>query len=96
MLFIHGKKDTLIPYEHSQLIMANFKGKSEFHFPEEMDHNQFQMDEDVLIPIKKFLEKNTLYDSENYFLNDEFQFPRILYEKKPIIIKKSSFTSSFS
>mmetsp|Transcript_4075 Transcript_4075/g.3920 ORF Transcript_4075/g.3920 Transcript_4075/m.3920 type:complete len:94 (+) Transcript_4075:443-724(+) len=52
--FVHGQKDTLIPYSHSQKLHENCSGASFLHLPPEMDHNNFEYYEDLLLPIATF------------------------------------------
>lgn len=59
ILFIHGQKDKLIPFEHSIKLKEACNCPHFFYLPEEMTHNEFDYEEDLLIPIKEFLESNT-------------------------------------
>lgn len=74
-LFIHGQKDTLIPFSHSLELKDNCSGPYEILLPEEMTHNEFDYDEDLIIPVKNFLDKNT----------------GILAEGSPIVLPKHIF-----
>ena len=57
VFFLHGKLDTLIPYSHSQELHAACPTESFLHLPDTMDHNQFQLEEDLIEPFKNFHEK---------------------------------------
>lgn len=64
-LLIHGKKDPLINYKHSQelkkeLEKNNSSIKVEVHFGEENDHNNFYLRNDIIEPINQFLKKYNL------------------------------------
>uniref|UniRef100_A0A6A7G9Q5 Alpha/beta superfamily hydrolase n=1 Tax=Hirondellea gigas TaxID=1518452 RepID=A0A6A7G9Q5_9CRUS len=54
LILIHGLADKLIPYSHSQLLFraAEKTPRRAIHFPEDMDHNSFNLKDDVLMPIK--------------------------------------------
>mmetsp|Transcript_4021 Transcript_4021/g.3833 ORF Transcript_4021/g.3833 Transcript_4021/m.3833 type:complete len:239 (+) Transcript_4021:139-855(+) len=53
--FLHGLKDKLIPYSHSQKMHELCNGLTYLHLPSEMDHNNFDIFEDLLIPLGSFL-----------------------------------------
>lgn len=58
MFLIHGQKDTLIPYSQSQgLYEACSKQNKHCHYwyPLAMDHNSYDLNKDILIPIDNFL-----------------------------------------
>ena len=57
MFFLHGQQDTLIPHLHSEDLHAASPRESYLHLPEEMDHNEFKLDEDLINPFKDFLAK---------------------------------------
>lgn len=84
-LFIHGLKDNLIPYEHSQKLKNECRCPSEIHFPEEMTHNEFDYEEDFLNPIETFLKNNTNIDAESFMdiviPNGIFKIPNELLNK---------------
>lgn len=74
ILFIHGQKDDMIPYQHTLSLKNECQSPYEVVLPESMDHNNFDMYEDVIIPIKNFLAR---YISDNekynfYLLNKQF------------------------
>ena len=55
--FLHGKKDKLIPYQHSKDLKKACKGETFAHFPKTMDHNEFSFMYDLVEPLKYFLLK---------------------------------------
>lgn len=60
VLFIHGKKDKLIPFEHSYQLASVCQGKTTVFIPEKMTHNKFEFYDDVLCPIDNFLKENNI------------------------------------
>lgn len=50
-LFIHGKMDSLIPYDHSLQLMEVMKEKTLIYLSPDMTHNDFHMTLDILHPI---------------------------------------------
>jgi fermentation-respiration switch protein FrsA (DUF1100 family) len=57
VFFLHGRLDTLIPCSHSEELHANCASESVLHMPPKMDHNEFELDEDLIEPFKDFLNK---------------------------------------
>lgn len=57
VFFLHGQKDTLIPHSHSQELHSACPKESFLHMPIDMDHNEFQLDEDLIEPFRDFLSK---------------------------------------
>lgn len=57
VFFLHGQQDTLIPPSHSQELHAACPMECYLHLPEKMDHNEFQLDEDLVNPFKDFIKK---------------------------------------
>jgi len=53
---VHGQKDTLIPFSHSQKLHEECSGPCSLHLPKEMDHNDLDYYEDLLEPLHRFLE----------------------------------------
>lgn len=77
ILIIHGIMDNLIPYEQSQELIKNIKCPYEAIFPEDMDHNYFNYDIDLIMPLKDFLYRHTDYDEEQ--INEEMFDDSIFY-----------------
>lgn len=84
ILFIHGQKDNLIPYEHTIKLKDKCNCPFDLIMPEEMDHNQFDYENDFIIPLKDFLRRHTTFNSNESMKN---VFPNFLYEV-PIKMKK--------
>ena len=55
MFFLHGMLDTLIPYHHSEEMNAVCPMISYLHLVSDMDHNEFKLMEDLVLPFKKFI-----------------------------------------
>lgn len=52
---LHGEKDKLIPPSHSQLLCKNCAGPTCLLRPKKMDHNSFNIKEDLCKPLRQFL-----------------------------------------
>ena len=63
ILFIHGQEDTLIPFEHTIKLKENCICPYEVLLPEEMNHNQFDYEMDLIFPLKDFLRRHTGFKS---------------------------------
>ena len=55
--FIHGKRDSLIPASHTKDLFISCKALAGMHLSENMTHNDYSLNEDVLKPVKKFLQQ---------------------------------------
>lgn len=53
--FMHGLKDTLIPFNHSVELNKVCPTVSFLHLIPDMDHNEFKIMEDLVLPFKKFV-----------------------------------------
>ena len=96
ILFIHGKKDTLIPPSHSLDLINKCKSPSKLVSPSSMTHNTFDYVQDVIVHIRNFLKVFTNYsineslrkkeNISNNGANDEIKgisFPKFMF-KYPI------------
>ena len=63
VFLLHGRLDTLIPCSHSEELHSNCPTESILHMPEQMDHNEFQLDEDLIEPFRKFISNLTQKDN---------------------------------
>ena len=73
-LFIHGMLDTLIPKDHSVELMSAMKAICHIHLSETMDHNEFDMENDLVNPISDFLKKCNIVinnDGQKYEIPEE-------------------------
>ena len=57
VFIVHGKSDELIPYEQSQALIeyATRSRFTQLWLPLEMTHNRFNLEEDLVKPLLKFL-----------------------------------------
>lgn len=76
ILFIHGQVDTLIPFTHSLELKEVCSCPVEVVLPEDMDHNRFDYEIDLLFPVKEFLSRNTDFDSNEYC---QIEIPEYLF-----------------
>lgn len=60
---VHGVKDNVIPYEHSQKLHEMCKGPSSLFLPAEMTHNNFDYCDDLILPIATFLSQAGIFVS---------------------------------
>ena len=85
-LLIHGEKDKLINYSHSEKLKEeleknNRKIKVEIHNGKDNDHNNFYLRNDIIEPIKNFLDrhdllsKNQIIDMNPNKLNEIYKMP---------------------
>ena len=58
VLFIHGYKDTMIPYTETLLLKEKVNGIYEVCIQSNMTHNEFNVEMDIIQPIKEFIERN--------------------------------------
>ena len=71
--FIHGKSDPLIPYQETEKLYKLCKSKKDIHLPPHMTHNDFDLEEDIMKPIGKFVKEKCEVDEEksDIFSNKE-------------------------
>jgi fermentation-respiration switch protein FrsA (DUF1100 family) len=98
LLLIHGKLDNLIPFSHSLELAKRTGGPYDLLIPEEMDHNEFDLYEDYLEPIKMFMKRNYLTITDNkekiYIKQELFDIPDYLIDPNEQI-KKKDYMSKF-
>ena len=70
ILFIHGQSDPLIPYKETVLLKEQCNCPYEVQLPKEMTHNDFDLDEDIIEPIYKFIKQNCIVDKDENKLNN--------------------------
>lgn len=70
IFFVHGKSDPLIPYTETISLTNICKCKFELLTPSHMTHNDFDLYEDIIEPIQKFIEKNCTVVDEKINLAD--------------------------
>lgn len=64
IIFIHGQKDSLIPFKETINLKDNCNCPFEVVLPISMTHNDFDVDEDIIEPIADFIGKNCSVDKE--------------------------------
>jgi abhydrolase domain-containing protein 17 len=57
---VHGVKDNVIPYNHSQKLHEVCKGPSSLFLPTNMTHNNFDYCDDLILPIATFLSQTNI------------------------------------
>ena len=96
ILFIHGLKDSLISYRHSEELYTKAKKYNnnfiDIQKIEEMTHNNFNLKKDIIDSILKFLDK--IKKNENFDINEEIIENDDLYQM-PLEIKKKIETYIF-
>jgi hypothetical protein len=65
VLFIHGQKDKVVPFEHTIELSRKCCSPMEVVLPEEMDHNEIQVYDDFLEPLTCFLNRFCLLDFDD-------------------------------
>ena len=75
IFFIHGQKDTLVPYSHSIQLSRKCKSSFELVMPENYDHNNFEFI-DFIETLTKFLRRHDLLSFRNNIVS---KIPKELY-----------------
>jgi fermentation-respiration switch protein FrsA (DUF1100 family) len=59
VFIVHGQKDKLIPFQHSQALHDNCHNSvyTKLLLPPKMDHNDFNFDEDFIDPLMEFMKQ---------------------------------------
>ena len=71
ILFIHGKKDSLINYEHTLKLKNETKNNNiEIKLKSNMSHNEFDFKNDIINNIQDFLVANNLINNNIKIVND--------------------------
>ena len=71
ILFIHGKKDNLIPYQHSVDLINKCNSPAKLVCPSQMTHNQFNFKEDIINHTKNFLKIFTTLNMESFKMSEK-------------------------
>lgn len=79
--FIHGKKDKLIPYQHSKELYDRCKCTKDYSYFLEMTHNEYRVIGQILVPIKAFYDKRGVIKcrSDQRLIDES----RIMNEEQP-------------
>lgn len=95
--FVHGKKDKLIPYEHSRRLFSRCKCLAAMNLSESMTHNDFSLSNDIIRPLRKFFRQLDIKpDAENEVKLPEyiFKIPLKSYRKKKASTSVTQITES--
>ena len=57
IFFLHGMKDNVVPFEHSEIQYESVTVPSELYLPKEMTHGSFNFDSQFTDPVNNFLRK---------------------------------------
>ena len=80
---VHGIKDNVIPYHHSQKLHEQCRGPSSLFLPAEMTHNNFDYCDDLILPIATFLSQAGIYVPPISDRNSHVHIPWALYQPPP-------------
>lgn len=81
ILFIHGQNDHLIPFKETILLKDNCDCPFQVYLPENITHNDFDIDSDIINPIIRFIEQHCNIDKtkneydKNEKINELFIIP---------------------
>ena len=85
--FIHGKSDPLIPYQETEELKKLCTSFSDIKLPPHMTHNDFDLENDIMKPIGKFVKDHCVVDREkcDIFNNKEemdklYKTPKEIYD----------------
>ena len=73
ILMIHGQSDSLIPFKETLILKENCNCPVEIRLPERMTHNDFDIDDDIIIPIVDFIQQNCEVDRNKIQFDEEFK-----------------------
>lgn len=80
VFLLHGQKDTMIPYEHSQDLRDNCAGPCSLVLPLNMDHNEFDFFEDLTLPFSAFLMQHGIVVAPVHIGKAYLNFPAYLFK----------------
>ena len=101
ILLIHGEKDTLINYKHSLYLyqeMNKTNTSVDIKINENMTHNDFSLKDDIILPIKNFIDKYKLRSNKSNInfseneLNELYKMPQTILKMKKNLKKKLNET----
>ena len=64
IFMVHGQSDSLIPFKETLILKENCNCPVEVSLPEKMTHNDFNLEEDIIEPIKNFVEQHCDVDEQ--------------------------------
>lgn len=80
VFLLHGQKDAMIPYEHSQDLRDKCAGPCSLILPLNMDHNEFDFFEDLSLPFSAFLMQHGLSVTPTHISKAYLNFPAYLFK----------------
>jgi abhydrolase domain-containing protein 17 len=80
VFLLHGQKDTMIPYEHSQDLRDKCAGPCSMVLPANMDHNEFDFFEDLSLPFSAFLMQHGISVLPTHISRAYLNFPAYLFK----------------
>lgn len=83
VFLLHGQKDTMIPYEHSQDLRDKCAGPCSMILPINMDHNEFDFFEDLTLPFSAFLMQHGIAIQPINISKAYLNFPAYLFKPPP-------------
>ena len=57
VFLVHGQKDNIVPFSHTQELLSRCQGPCLLNLPENTDHENIDFENDVINPFKDFLKK---------------------------------------
>jgi len=86
VFFLHGLQDKLIPHSHTIELNKNCQGLSFMKLPEEMDHNTFDFEQDLVRPFQDFLSKIETPEKEEEVEPFELFFDKQFFQPPQIVL----------
>ena len=80
VFLLHGQKDNMIPFEHSQDLRDKCAGPCSLILPANMDHNEFDFFEDLTLPFSAFLMQNGISILPTHISKAYLNFPACLFK----------------
>ena len=77
VIFIHGQKDPLIPFKETIDLKDNCDCPFEVVLPNNMTHNDFDIDEDIIEPIVNFIGKNCFIDKDKNNFDENAEIKKL-------------------
>jgi hypothetical protein len=77
---VHGIRDKLVPYSHSQKLHEDCAGPCALFLPPKMEHNRFDYCDDLVLPMSTFLVQSQInvkgkLDQTELIVNPKFLVP---------------------
>ena len=80
VFLLHGQKDTMIPYSHSQDLRDKCAGPCSMILPANMDHNEFDFFEDLTLPLAAFLLQHGISVLPSHISKAYLNFPAYVFK----------------